>query len=123
MPLELILAAVAKAATTATNSTAAAQAALSPAIPGNSTSAQALVPALQGWVTSFAINATAVTTTMDNAALDIGKAAVVFLVLAGVILWFSHVEKHLGKELVKGGIVIGLFIEFLVPLLLTIHFP
>jgi hypothetical protein len=63
-----------------------------------------------------------VTLTMDNAAIDIGKAAVVFLVIAGVLLWFSRVNKHLGKELVEGGIIIGLFIEFAVPVLMSIHY-
>ena len=73
-------------------------------------------------MSSFAVNASAVTLTMDNAAIDIGKAAVVFLVIAGVVLWFTHVNKHMGKELLEGGIVIGLFIEFGVPLLMSVHF-
>ena len=65
---------------------------------------------------------TAVTLTMDNAAIDIGKAAVIFLVISGVLLWFSRVNKHLGKELLEGGILIGLFIEFGVPVLMSIHY-
>lgn len=110
-----------------TNSTTtavdAAPAQLAPASAANSTAASGLVPSLQGWVSSFATNAAAVTLTMDNATIDIGKAAVVFLVIAGVVLWFTHVNKHLGKELLEGGIVIGLFIEFVVPVLMSIHFP
>lgn len=91
--------------------------------PSNSTAVSALVPTVEGWVNSFAVNAAAVTSTMDNAALNIGKAAFVFLVIAGVLLWFSHVDRRLGKELLKGGVIIGIFIEFVVPFLLTIHFP
>jgi hypothetical protein len=63
-----------------------------------------------------------VTLTMDNAAIDIGKAAVVFLVIAGVLLWFSRVNKHPGEELVEGGVIIGLFIEFAVPELMSIQY-
>jgi hypothetical protein len=59
---------------------------------------------------------------MDNAAVDVGKAAVVFLIIAGVVLWFTRVNKHVGKELVEGGIFIGLFIEFVVPFLMSIHY-
>jgi len=96
---------------------------LDPVAPPSNSTAAGLVPSLQGWVTAFAANAAAVTSTMDNAAIDIGKAAVVFLVIAGVVLWFSRVNKHLGKELLEGGVIIGLFIEFGVPLLMSIHLP
>ena len=50
------------------------------------------------------------------------EAAVVFLVIAGVLLWFSRVNKRLGKELLEGGVIIGLFIEFVVPVLMSIHY-
>lgn len=97
---------------------------LDPQIPlSNSTATSGLVPSLQGWVTNFAANAAAVTATMDNAAIDVGKAAVVFLIIAGVVLWFTRVNKHLGKELLEGGLVIGMFIQFVVPFLMTIHLP
>jgi len=62
-----------------------------------------------------------VTPTIDNTAVDVGKAAVIFLVISGVILWMSTVVKHLGKQLVKGGIVIGFFIGFVVPSLMSMH--
>jgi hypothetical protein len=88
----------------------------------NSTGLSGVVPAIQGFANGFAANMNVVTLTMDNAAVDIGKAAVVFLVIAGVLLWFSRVNKHLGKELVEGGIIIGLFIEFAVPVLMSIHY-
>lgn len=118
MSQQLILQAVSNATTTAVATTPVQ---LDPAAPAaNSTSG--LVPTLQGWVSSFAVNASAVTLTMDNATIDIGKAAVVFLVIAGVVLWFTHVNKHLGKELLEGGIIIGLFIEFVVPILMSVHF-
>lgn len=114
------VATLAAAASAIANFASTAPLPLSPP-PSNSTGVSALVPTIQGWVNSFAVNAAVVTSTMDNAALDIGKAAFVFLVIAGVLLWFSHVDRRLGKELFKGGVVIGLFIEFVVPFLLTIH--
>jgi hypothetical protein len=88
----------------------------------NSSDSSGIVPWLQNFANGFATNMNVVTLAMDNAAIDIGKAAVVFLVIAGVLLWFSRVNKHLGKELVEGGIIIGLFIEFVVPVLMSIHF-
>jgi len=94
----------------------------SPAAAANSTAASGIVPAIQGFANGFATNMSVVTLTMDNAAIDIGKAAVVFLVIAGVLLWFSRVNRHLGKDLVEGGVLIGLFIEFVVPVLMSIHY-
>jgi hypothetical protein len=108
----------------AANATAAPPqlASASPAAAANASALSGVVPAIQGFANGFATNMSVVTLTMDNAAIDIGKAAVVFLVIAGVLLWFSRVNKHLGKDLVEGGVLIGLFIEFVVPVLMSIHY-
>src|SRR5438309_7887721 len=119
MSLKLLL----EAATNATTTVTAAPAKLAP-VPSaaNSTALSGFVPAIQNFASGFATNMSAVTLTMDSAAIDVGKAAVVFLVIAGILLWFTRVNKHLGKELVEGGILIGLFIEFGVPVLMSIHY-
>ena len=120
MSLKLILDAASNATTT---TVAAAPAKLAPVSPTtNSTALSGIVPAIQNFASGFATNMSAVTLTMDSAAVDIGKAAVVFLVISGILLWFTRVNKHLGKELLKGGILIGLFIEFGVPVLMSIHY-
>ena len=119
MSVKLLLDAAANATTTVT----AAPAKLAPApSAANSTALSGFVPAIQNFASGFATNMSAVTLTMDSAAIDVGKAAVVFLVIAGILLWFTRVNKHLGKELLKGGILIGLFIEFGVPVLMSIHY-
>ena len=120
MSVELILEAAANATKTTTTTV---QSNLAPVPPGaNSTAISGIVSSIQSFASGFATNMAAVTLTMDNAAVDIGKAAVVFLVITGVILWFTRVNKRMGKELVSGGILIGLFIEFLVPVLMSIHY-
>jgi hypothetical protein len=110
------------AANSTRNAVPAAPAQLAPASPANSTALAGVIPAIQGFANGFATNLSVVTLTMDNAAVDIGKAAVVFLIIAGVILWFTRVNKRLGKELVEGGVFIGIFIEFVVPFLMSIHY-
>jgi hypothetical protein len=119
MFVKLLLEAVANATTT---TVAPAPAKLAPVPSANSTAISGFIPAIQDFASGFAANMSAVTLTMDSAAIDIGKAAVVFLVIAGILLWFTRVNKHLGKELLKGGILIGLFIEFGVPVLMSIHY-
>jgi hypothetical protein len=115
----MVLEAAANATTTTVVTTPAR---LAPAPVANSTALSGVVPVIQNFATGFATNMSAVTLSLDSAALDIGKAAVVFLVIAGVILWFTRVNRRLGKELVTGGVFIGLFIEFVVPLLMSIHY-
>jgi hypothetical protein len=122
MYLPLILEATSNSTTAALGGAPPQLAPASNAATTNSTGAPGLVPAIQGFANGFATNMTAVTLTLDNAAVDIGKAAVIFLVIAGVLLWFSRVNKRLGKELLEGGILIGLFIEFGVPFLMSIHY-
>ncbi len=116
MSLPLILAAVAKAAAPLPQLASASPPA------ANTTALSGVVPAIQNFANAFAVNMAAVTLSMDNAVIEIGQAAVVFLVIAGIVLWFTRVNKHLGKELLEGGIVIGLFIEFGVPVLMSIHY-
>lgn len=101
---------------------APAQLASASAAAANSTSLAGILPAVESFANSFAANASLVTSTFDNAALDIAKAAVVFLIISGVLLWSSRVARRLGKELVEGGIVIALFIEFVVPLLMSLRY-
>jgi hypothetical protein len=121
MSLKLLLETAANATTTTTTAGVPAKLAPAPAA-ANSTAVSGLVPAIQNFASGFATNMSAVTLTMDNAAVDIGKAAVVFLVIAGMLLWFTKVNKRFGKDLLTGGILIGLFIEFGVPVLMNIHY-
>jgi hypothetical protein len=122
----VISAAPAKLTPAAANATrtaiSAVPAQLAPAVPAaNSTSVSGLVPAFTNFVATFETNATAVLLTLDTAEVDIGRAAVVFLVIAGVILWFTHVNKRIGKDLLVGGIILGVFVEFVVPFLMSLN--
>jgi len=80
------------------------------------------VTSIQGFAGDFATNAQSVILSFDNAAVSVGKAAVVFLIISGVLLWFTRLNRHLGKALVEGGIFIGLFVAFVVPFLMSIHY-
>jgi len=115
MSLGFILEAAKNVTTAAVPATAAQPAA-------NSTSLAGIVPAVSNYAAQFAANVAMVTVAMDNAALEIGKAAVIFLIISGVIIWFTRVNRRFGKELVGGGVFIGLFIQFGVPFLMSLHF-
>jgi len=116
-----ILEVAANTTQTASTSTPSDLASPSPIL-ANSSSLSGIIPAIQNVATIFAANVRVVTVALDNVTVDIGAAIAIFLVILGVILWFSRIQRRLGKELVAGGIMIGAFIEFVVPYLVSIHF-
>jgi len=116
--LEVAAVVTATNSTTHTVATVAEVAAQAPA--ANSTSLSGLVPAITGFANSFAVNMSAVMLSLDSAVIDVGKAAVVFLVIAGIVLWFTRINKRLGKELLVGGVLMAFFVTYVVPFLMSI---
>jgi len=69
----------------------------------NSTQLAQFVPAVQQYANSVSCNVTVVLLTVTDTVLQIGEAAVVFLIIAGTLLYLSRLNKRLGKELLEGG--------------------
>jgi len=57
----------------------------------------------------------AVLTTIDSTVIDIARLAYVTVLLLGILLYFTHVERRLGKDLIKGGVVLAVLSEFILP--------
>jgi hypothetical protein len=57
----------------------------------------------------------------ENFAIALGREAVVFLVILGVLLYFSRLNTHLGKRLLEGGVIIGVFVAWLAPYLMVAY--
>ncbi|MBI3841281.1 MAG: hypothetical protein HY297_04955 [Thaumarchaeota archaeon] len=53
--------------------------------------------------------------TVDSAVVEIARVAYVTVLLVGVLLYFTHLEKRLGKDLIKGGVVLAVLSEFVFP--------
>jgi hypothetical protein len=58
---------------------------------------------------------TTVLTTIDNAVFEIARLAWVSVVLVGVLLYFTRIEKRYGKDLIKGGVALAFIVEFILP--------
>jgi hypothetical protein len=54
-------------------------------------------------------------TTINSAVIDVARLAYGSLLLLGLVLYYTHVERRLGKDLIKGGVVLALLIEFVFP--------
>ena len=53
--------------------------------------------------------------TIDSTVIDVSRMAYVTVLLLGVLLYFSHLDKRLGKDLIKGGVVLAVLAEFIFP--------
>ena len=98
-------------------------AAASPAGLQNVTAGFQLLSSVQGAENTVAVTLNALFVSLENFAVAFGKEAVVFLVIVGVLLHYSRLNPHLGKKLLEGGIIIGVFIAFVVPYLAVAAAP
>lgn len=53
--------------------------------------------------------------TVDSTAIVLARLAYVSVLLLGVLLYFTHLERRLGKDLIKGGVVLAVLSEFVFP--------
>ncbi len=60
---------------------------------------------------------TSLLTTVDSTIVIITRLAYVTVLLLGVLLYFTHAERRLGKDLIKGGIILAVLSEFVFPLI------
>ena len=63
---------------------------------------------------------TVVLTTIDTTVIQIARLAYVSVLLLGVLLYFTRVERRLGKDLIKGGVVLAVLSEFDFPALIKL---
>ncbi|HXW36414.1 MAG TPA: hypothetical protein VEJ36_00690 [Nitrososphaerales archaeon] len=52
---------------------------------------------------------------VDSTILTIARLVYISVLLIGVLLYFTHAEKRLGKDMIKGGIVLAVLAEFVFP--------
>lgn len=72
---------------------------------------------IQQLAQQFASTMTLVLSTVDTTVVDVTRVAYVSLLMLGLLLYFTHVEKRLGKDLIKGGVALAVILEFVFPVL------
>ena len=55
--------------------------------------------------------------TVDSSVVDVSRVAYISLVMVGLLLYYTHVERRLGKDLIKGGVALAILSEFVFPVL------
>jgi hypothetical protein len=70
---------------------------------------------LQQLASEFSSAASQLLTTVDSTVIDLTRLAYVTVLLVGVFLYFTRIQKRLGRELITGGIVLAILSEFVFP--------
>ena len=55
--------------------------------------------------------------TVDSTVIDVSRVAYATLLMLGLLLYYTHVERRLGKDLIKGGVALAIISEFIFPIL------
>jgi hypothetical protein len=72
---------------------------------------------IQQLAQQFASTMSVVLTTVDSTVIDLARMAYVSLLMIGLLLYYTHVERRLGKDLIKGGVALAVISEFIFPAL------
>jgi len=72
---------------------------------------------IQQLAQQFSSTVTVLLTTVDSTVVDLSRVAYVSLLMIGLLLYYTHVERRLGKDLIKGGVALAVISEFVFPML------
>jgi len=72
---------------------------------------------VQQFAQQFTSAVTALLATIDSTVVDLSRVAYVSLVMIGLLLYYTHIERRLGKDLIKGGVALAIISEFVFPVL------
>jgi anti-anti-sigma regulatory factor len=70
---------------------------------------------IQGLAQQFTSIASLLLTSVNSVVIDISRLAYISVLLIGLLLYFTHVERRYGKDLIKGGIILAVLSEFVFP--------
>jgi len=54
---------------------------------------------------------------VDTTVLEIARLAYITVLMVGLLLYYTHIERRLGRDLIKGGVVLAVLAELVFPYL------
>jgi hypothetical protein len=75
---------------------------------------------IQSLAQQFTSLMSVVLTTIDTTVIQVARLAYISVLLLGILLYFTRVERRLGKDLIKGGVILAVLSEFVFPILIKI---
>jgi hypothetical protein len=74
-----------------------------------------LATAIQQSANQFAAETAAVLATVNTAVIDIVRVAYITCLLVGILLYYAHLGRRLGKDLIYGGVALVVLSEYVIP--------
>jgi hypothetical protein len=71
--------------------------------------------AVQQFASQFATETAAVLSSVNAAVVDVARVAYVTCLLVGVLLYFTHLARRMGKDLIVGGVMLVVITEYVIP--------
>ncbi|MDE1852251.1 MAG: hypothetical protein KGI38_00720 [Thaumarchaeota archaeon] len=75
---------------------------------------------IQQLAQQFSSTVSTLLVTVDSTVMDLTRIAYVSLLMVGLLLYYTHVERRLGKDLIKGGLALAIISEFVFPWLVKL---
>jgi len=76
-----------------------------------------LLPFIQTYENYLSADANAVLVSLDHFMLTVAESALVFLIIAGFLVYYTRLNERLGKKLIEGGVILAIFLALVVPYL------
>jgi len=81
----------------------------------NASQPSGIANGIQQLAGQFASETAATLAVINTALVDIVRVAYVTCLLVGVLLYYTHLGRRLGKDLIIGGVLLVVITEFLIP--------
>jgi type IV secretory pathway TrbL component len=75
---------------------------------------------IQQLANEFTSDATELLDAIDGAVINITRVAYITVLILGIFLYFTHLQRRLGRELIVGGIILAVLSEFVFPSLFNV---
>jgi hypothetical protein len=70
---------------------------------------------IQQMARQFVTVMTTFLTTINSTVIEVSRLAYISVLLIGLLLYSTHLDKRLGKDLIKGGVILAVLSEFVFP--------
>lgn len=70
---------------------------------------------IQNLAQQFTSVASTLLTSVNSVVIDVSRLAYISVLLIGLLLYFTHVDRRHGKDLITGGVVLAILSEFVFP--------
>ncbi len=70
---------------------------------------------IQNLAQQFTSVASLLLTSVNSVVIDVSRLAYISVLLIGLLLYFTHVNRRYGRDLITGGVVLAVLSEFVFP--------